>query len=339
MPLLRFIFCAFALQCVAIAHCLADTIVMDNGDRLTGHIARLESGKLVLTTEYAGEIKIELAKVSSLTSDQVMTVEVDKSRRLYGFLSGNGKQLKLRAEPDAEPVDVAPTELSNILPGRVSGHEWKTSGHINVGASDSKGNTVVNHTHVDAETVTQRAEFRVTAGARLNRSADHNVETESNALGYLKYDRFLGAHQYGYGNATVEHDKFKDIRLRDTVGLGRGYEAIVTPRTNLSIEGGLSYVFTDFYSAPDQHYPAARLQLHYSHHLIENRLEFFHQSEIFVGLDGLKNSFAHTKTGLRFPLRDNLVGTLEYDVDWDGNPPPGSVTTDRNLLFTLGYHW
>jgi putative salt-induced outer membrane protein YdiY len=327
------------LQCAAIAHCFADTIVMDNGDRLSGHIARLESGKLVLATEYAGEIKIELAKVSSLTADQEMTVEVDRSRRLYGFLSGSGKQLKLRTETNAEPVDVTPTELSNILPGHISGHEWKSSGHINVAASDSKGNTVVNHTHLDAETVTQRAEFRVTAGARLNRATDHNVETESNALGYLKYDRFIDARRYGYGNVTVEHDKFKDIRLRNTIGLGRGYDAIVSPRTTLSVEGGLSYVFTDFYSASDQHYPAARVQLHYTHQLIENRLEFFHQSEVFVGLDGLKNSFAHSKTGLRFPLRNNFVGTLEYDVDWDGNPPAGSVTTDRNLLFTLGYHW
>jgi putative salt-induced outer membrane protein YdiY len=339
MLLLRWVFCMLVLECAAIAPCFADALVMDNGDRLTGHIARLENGKLVLATDYAGEINIELGKVSSLTSDQVMTVELDKTRRMYGFLSGSGKQLKLRSETDAEPVDLAPDQVSNILPGRLTGREWKTSGHINVAASDSKGNTVVNHSHLDAETVTQREKFRITAGATLNRTTDHNVESESNALGYLKYDRFLDRNWYGYGNTTVEHDKFKDIKLRDTIGLGRGHDAIVSSRTNLSLEGGLSYVFTDFYSTPDQHYPAVRLALRYDHFLVENRLQFFHQSEVFIGLDSLKRSFAHTKTGLRFPLRNNFVATLEYDVDWDGDPPAGNVTTDRDLLFTLGYHW
>ena len=339
MLLLRCALCMLLLECAAITQCLADAIVMDNGDRLTGHIVRFESGKLVLATDYAGEIKVDLGKVSSLTSDKVVTVEVDKNRRLSGILSGSGKQLRLRTEADAELVDVAPDQVTNILPGRVTGREWKKSGHINIAASDSKGNTVLNHGHLDAEMVTQREEFRVTAGATLNRASDHNVQTESNALGYLKYDRFIDANSYGYGNTTVEHDKFKDIKLRDTIGVGRGHDFIASPRTNFSLEGGLSYVFTDFYSTPDQHYPAARVALRYDHYLIENRLQFFLSSEVFVGLDSLKSSFAHTKTGLRFPLRDNFVATLEYDVDWDGNPPPGSVTTDRDLLFTLGYHW
>src|SRR3954463_1552729 len=259
MLLLRCVFCVIMVECAAIADCFADAIVLENGDRLTGHIVRLESGKLVLATDYAGEIKIELGKVTSLTSDKVMTVELDKNIRMYGFLSGSGKQLKLRSEMDAEVTDLAAHDVSNILPGRITGREWKTSGRINVAASDSKGNTVVNHGHLDAEMVTQREKFRVTAGAKVNRSTDHNVQTEADALGYLKYDRFIDPKWYGYGNTTVEHDKFKDIKLRDTIGLGRGHDAIVSPRTNLSLEGGLSYVFTNFYSAPDERYPAVRL--------------------------------------------------------------------------------
>jgi len=148
MLLLRCVFCLIVLEFATTAHCLADAIVMNNGDRLTGHIVRLESGKFVLATDYAGEIKIELDKVSSLSSDTVMTVEVDKDVHLYGFLSGSGKQLALRQDPGAETVNLAPGQVRNILPGRVTGREWKVSGHINVAASDSKGNTVVNHSHL-----------------------------------------------------------------------------------------------------------------------------------------------------------------------------------------------
>ena len=85
-------------------------------------------------------------------------------------------------------------------------------------------------------------------------------------------------------------------------------------------------------------YPALRLALRFDHWLIARRIQLFHNSEVLIGLDGLRKSFADTKTGLRMPLLDNFVASLEYDVDWDGNPVPGNVTTDRTFVFSLGYH-
>jgi len=35
--------------------CLADTITLDNGDHLTGNIVRMEGGKVVINTSYAGD--------------------------------------------------------------------------------------------------------------------------------------------------------------------------------------------------------------------------------------------------------------------------------------------
>ena len=105
------------------------------------------------------------------------------------------------------------------------------------------------------------------------------------------------------------------------------------------MEGGPSFVHTDFRSTPDENYPALRLALRFDHWLIARRLQLFQNTEVLIGLDGLRKSFAHAKTGLRMPLLDNFVASLEYDVDWDGNPVPGNVTTDRTFVFLLGYHW
>jgi putative salt-induced outer membrane protein YdiY len=328
-----------ALLCLVAGNCLADTLTMDNGDRLTGRITRIAKGKIELSTDYAGALSIDAAKVRKLESDQPITLEIDKTRYYYGTLSGTDGHLWLHPDGGAAPIAAPINDGGVILPGRVTGREWKYSGHINVGGSDSRGNSVTSHTHLDTEVVAQREIFRVVAGATVNRATDHDQETESNALANVKYDRFITLKQFGYGNLTLEHDKFKDIRLRNTIGAGRGYDALTTPRTNLAIEGGPSYVFTDFYSSSDEHYPALHLALRFDHYLIPNRLQLFQQTEVFVGLDSLRKSFAHTKTGLRMPLRDNLVANVEYDVDWDGDPAPGRVSTDRNLLFSLGYQW
>src|SRR5262244_2251261 len=88
------VFCTLALTWSLLTDCRADTIEIENGDRLSGHIVRLNGGKIVIATVYAGEISIDLGKVRALATEQVMTVEVTRTRRIYGYISGTGKQLQ-----------------------------------------------------------------------------------------------------------------------------------------------------------------------------------------------------------------------------------------------------
>src|SRR6476619_3593580 len=69
---------------------LADTVILDNGDRITGRIQRAESGKVVIATDYAGEIRIDWAHIETLTSDEAMTVNLDDATRVYGKLVMQG---------------------------------------------------------------------------------------------------------------------------------------------------------------------------------------------------------------------------------------------------------
>ena len=321
------------------APCLADTLTLDNGDRLTGTIVRLENGKLVFNTSYAGDIKIDLGRIRNLQSEGTMTVVLGNDQRLYGKLGGDGAEITVQPTDQAAPQQEPIGKISDILPGVVTGREWKRSGHINIGWSDSSGNTDISRGHGDAELVAQQGRNRYTAGLAINYATDHGVETESNGLAYGKYDRFFTQKWYAYANGTFEHDKFRDIRLRSTLGLGSGFQAIASSRTNLALEGGVDYVYTDYYSTPTDQFPALRLALRFDHYLLPDKLQFFYKTEGYISMENVKKSFARTATGLRMPLIGNFVATTEYDVSWDGDPQPGRVSTDRVLLFTLGYTW
>ena len=56
----------------------ADTVWLKNGDRLTGQIILLDSGKLLLKTDYAGTITLNIHKVATLKSEQPLLVKRDK---------------------------------------------------------------------------------------------------------------------------------------------------------------------------------------------------------------------------------------------------------------------
>src|SRR5688572_26855554 len=63
-PLLLIAICTFALS----ASALADEVQFTNGDRLTGKIKSAAEGKLTITTDVAGDVTVDLAKVKSFTT-------------------------------------------------------------------------------------------------------------------------------------------------------------------------------------------------------------------------------------------------------------------------------
>jgi len=63
---------------------LADEIRLKNGDRLTGQVIRMEAGKLILKTIYAGEISIVWQEVASLKTDGSVKVVLKDETALEG---------------------------------------------------------------------------------------------------------------------------------------------------------------------------------------------------------------------------------------------------------------
>src|SRR5262245_52984415 len=87
--------CLLTLVLAMASLCRADQIVLDNGDRLTGKIVRLSSATVVVHTDYAGDVSIEMKRVASLRTDEVMTVVLEDNTRLHGRLSGDGRKLEV----------------------------------------------------------------------------------------------------------------------------------------------------------------------------------------------------------------------------------------------------
>jgi putative salt-induced outer membrane protein YdiY len=327
------------LALVAPAAALGDSVVMRNGDLVSGTIVGLEGGKLVVRTEYAGEIKIELKAIDTFASDSEVTSVLKSETRLFGQVTG-GADSMLIYPTSGEPTQKVPTlDLVTIEQGRIEREDWRWSGRINLGASSSRGNSRVTRFSGDAEAIARQERNRFTLGARGAHASDGGSETESNATASVKYDRFLTQRWYAYASSTVEYDPFRDIQLRSTLGLGSGYQFIETLRTNLALEGGLDYVHTEFYTAPDAGYPAARVALRFDHWLIEDHMQFFNKSEGYAALDQTQRSFVRTQTGLRFPLRNRFLAQAQLNYDWDGDPQPGRKAVDQTLVFSLGYKW
>ncbi len=326
-----------SLGTMATAH--ADTVTMRNGDRLSGRVVGLDGTSLKLRTEYAGEIVIALERIERLETDEPVTLVLKDDVRLSGLLAAREGELSIAPAPQAPAVPVAPARVSSVEQGIVPVSSWNYSGRIALGASDSSGNSDVTRANLDSELIARRGRNRVTAGLRGAYAQDSGEDTEGHASANAKYDRFLSEKWYAYANSTLEYDPFRDLRLRATAGVGSGYQFLDGPRTELSVEGGLDYVSVDYYDASDESFPAARAALRVDHWLWQDVVQFFARAEGYANLDTIERSFVRTQTGLRFPLHDKFLAQAQINVDWQGDPPEGTKSTDRSVILSVGYQW
>ncbi len=104
-----------------------DVVVLENGDRLTGEVKRLERGKLVFKTDSLGTVQIEWNDILSVTSTQEFAVELETGERFVGSLGADSDSNEVVIElpegsmtrPHEEVVLITP--IKSTFWGRVDG--------------------------------------------------------------------------------------------------------------------------------------------------------------------------------------------------------------------------
>lgn len=323
---------------------LADEIRMKNGDVITGQVIKKETDRVIFRTSYAGDIPIQWSEVANLISDKPIHVVLSDGSSLRGPLvetePGNARVELKKTEDELQEsdFDLKKARYLNPTPD-LTGEGIRWSGNINAGAALTNGNSETRQLRFDAETIARALGERYTVGGIFNRAADRGRDTLFNSRAYAKYDHFFSKQWYLYSNATLENDRFRDLRLRSTIGAGSGYQIYETPNLNLALEGGLNYINEDYYEAEDDGYPGVRWAIKYDQLFFKGKTKFFHEHEVLVGLKQVNQTLVFSKTGFRFPLLFDFNATAQFNYNWDSTPAEGRENEDSTLLFTLGYGW
>lgn len=323
--------------CLLSSTALADSVVLGNGDRLSGTLVRMDADSLWLETPYAGKLKLPWAQVSRIETDAPVRVRLDDGTELDGQLQADDdRQVRIRIGSLAETAPLALDRIAAINPPR---HPDKTvlSGRVSLGGSYAKGNTEAETLHLGGELVARNPAQRVTLDAELNEASQDGTDTASNWRVGLKYDHFLQQKTYLYVNTRFEHDGQADLDLRSTLGAGAGRQIVDRDDLKLSLEGGASRVSEDYGSVPDERFPGARIGLKYEQVFWKGKLTLFHSSDVLVSLDSLEDYLYQSRTGIRVPLASKLSLASQVNFDYDAVPAAGKDTTDSALIFKLDY--
>lgn len=311
----------------------ADEIIMDNGVHIIGTVTNLTGDYLSLTSAYSEPIKLMTTKITGITTDRPVEIQMKNGEILKGNLkTGADGVLAVEQVAGRNRVVIDVKNISMINPPPVS--QW--SGSVVAAGNYQTGNTDRSAFRLGADAVRRSDTDRFSVCFLYDISKEKETLSSRSFYGSLKYDYFFTKKFYGYLAVELLNDKFKDLNLRTIVGPGVGYQVWDEPRKALALEAGLTYFSEDLKIANDKHWVSARLAANYRYKITET-IMFTNNFVLYPSLENISDFSLRNEAAIATSLGSGWSMKLANILEYDNAPAIGIKKTDSNFLLGLQY--
>ncbi len=342
----RIVCFAFILTVTAIR---ADQISLVNGDRLSGHIEKLDAGKLTIETDMAGVITLPWSNVGAIVSAQPLYIVMKNGEVFTGTIvnAKNGMRLQDTSHSFVVPRDdivtlrsfsqqfaYARAEERQLAPHFID--PW--AGTVDLGLSLARGNAELTTYTVNANGTRSRPRTKLSLyfnSLYAMNNTEAPAETTANVRrGGARLEFNFNPRQFAFVSTDFEFDEFQRLDLRGIGGLGFGRHVFATKRNTFDLFAGAT-VNREIYSTGLRRITGEALLSEESSHKINSIFTLQQKVAVFPNL---------TEHGeYRFSADSTAVTTLLKWLSWQvsisnryvSNPVPGSGPND--LLVSTGF--
>lgn len=334
---------------------LADTIVMKNGDKLSGTIVTTGDKGIVFKSEFAGEVTIAWENVSEVSSANPVVITTKDGRKLTGALRTEGDAVIVGAEraeraaiaavrpPDAQ-AKFELDESRKMKPQFLDLY----SGFADFGLANANGNadtsTISTTANLARTTANDKFSLRFAQIYASNSTTGVSQNTAYAIRGGWAYQRNISKKWFLQGFNDYEFDKFQLLDLRVVVGGGLGYTAIKKERTLLTFGGGGAWNREQF--GPNEVNPRLVAftrnsgEIYFNQeftHKLSSVLSVFERFALFPNLSNSGEFRLNFDAGIAATLYKSLALQAAFSDRYLSNPPVGRVKNDT--LFTTGIRY
>jgi putative salt-induced outer membrane protein len=238
----------------------ADTILLKNGDHLTGTIEHSDGKQLTLKTDYAGEINLQLSAVKQVVSDTPVYVITTDKKTVNGKLNIEGTDVYIA--PAAGPAVQVPLAHVTLLRSQSEQAAYEHSLHpgftedwtisTTVGFSLARGNSDTTNISTGFSGVRATLNDKLTTYANTIYASSNTPGTSgvtaNDVRGGARYDHDFQARLFGFGSADYEYNQLQDLNLRQIYSGGLGVHVIKQTATTFDVLLGANYT-RESYSA------------------------------------------------------------------------------------------
>lgn len=313
---------------------LGDTVVVENGDVLTGEVDGIAGGRLVLSTTYAGDVVIDMAAVREIETEGNYTLRLQDKRVVGRLASVDGALVAITANaniPFAIEDLVLATQSKLAFTSLV--REWDS--RVDLALALSSGNSTAEsyNTLIESDYKRDRTAHQITL--LVNTEDSEGLKTKDQLDLDYGFKLFLSDQWFSSANGEYFSDPIKDVDQRISVGMGAGYQFVDNSFGALSTELGLSAVQEEL-DGDDEVSPAIRWGLDYNRYFFAKRVELFHRQSLLIIPEDDRGQVLSSSSGLRFALNHRIDTAFRVDLNYETDPTPGNEKTDTTYTLGLG---
>jgi len=310
----------------------ADIVLIKNGDRISGEVVEVTDGELVISTEYAGTLRIAWAKIEVIQTDEDVRIRLDDDTVVRGrILATEDGKLKLQEEGKPAPHEVPKDRVVRLNQPGVFWH-----GSVAISGKAENGNSVSKDIFLRAEIVMETENTRTSLRGNYARETDDEVLSEDNYYALLKFDLHLSLTSFGYVSNESRRDKFEDLQYRNVASAGLGYTFFKTETFNVWVEAGPAFMSEELSDGTTDSWFGGRGGVHFSLELplgLEIRDDFV----VWPNFEDWNNWQIHNELILSTRILRGVQVSLSIITDLDNEPSLGREKTDNKFLLGLGH--
>ncbi|WP_397453825.1 DUF481 domain-containing protein [Pseudomonas sp. NA-150] len=313
---------------------LADTVWLKNGDRLTGKITVFDGGKLLLHTDYAGDINVDWKQVKTLESDQKLLVTQDKHNEIAKALkpAEDGKVILANGEPP-KTVDLSSIQLIMSPKPLITDFVWK--GNVDLALDFQRAQNNTDDYNIAFKTTARHGDWRHNAKGEYSReTTDNSTVNTNNWSAEYSADRFLTDKWFWEGRLTYKRDYVEDLARQRVVGTGPGYQFWDDQLGAFSLGSLINRTDYEFSNGSKQNFYSAALKWDYNRFLIGKKVEFFTNGELGKPLSGAADYSLDSEVGLRYKVTDWASLNLKAEKNIISGASDGDLNKTR---YTAGF--
>ncbi len=341
------LFLAFALLASLAAPLLrADTVVLKNGDRLTGTTVKLDSGKLTFKTAYAAEpIAIAWDQVTSLTTAQPMILLTAKATLTITSIERSDSGLIVATSTGPATLDPAAVAILRTPADQKSyedsldpgwGHAWAGAATVSLALARGNSETATFGAGFTAARTTRTDKTSLYANTLYSTNANAVPSTSANTTnGGLRYDHNLNPKLFAFGTGDFATNALQDLDLRSIVGGGFGWHVSKSARQTFDVLGGAVWTHETYSPGPTNSFAALNLGQVYNRKIGAASV-FTEQTYFYPDLSQTGRYELSADSSFTTRLGKLFNWNTAFSDRYTSFPPAGTLSNDVILTTGLG---
>jgi putative salt-induced outer membrane protein YdiY len=318
----------------------ADTVVLANSDRLSGQIQKLQDKRLYLKTTYAGVVEIDWSMVQGISSDQTLQFSMQNGRIVTGSVQSSSEGLQLSSLPPR--TSILPHEVKAISKPPEEEKFWAHwDGSVELGYDLTRGNSRISQSSVGANAEYDSARLRLQSNVSSLFSKQGGAKSTSTHAISTRLDLYLKPHAFAFTLGSFDRDDAQLLSLRTSIGVGLGWQALRSRRSELSLLGGLTFTNENYRGDEEartgRHASTGEALLGISLERLQwGRLRFIGRSSFYPSVLDRNRIRVVANAGVRVPVMHHVVWTIRLSEQFDSRPVVTVKKHDYGLISSFG---